>query len=106
MKSKILAITVFCVMVLFVLASCSSPTSAPTPTTSGGVATVGGTSTGLDGAAIMQTACTQCHGLAAIYSTQTDASGWTQIVDQMIGRGAVLTADEKTALIEYLAANY
>jgi len=106
MKNKILAISVLCIMVLFVLASCSSPASTPAPTTSGGEATIGGTSSSLDGAAIMQQACTQCHGLAAIYSTQTDEAGWTQIVENMIARGAVLTADQKTALITYLAANY
>jgi len=54
----------------------------------------------------MQTACTQCHGLAPIYNTQTDEAGWTQIVDNMISRGAVLSPEEKTALIQYLAANY
>jgi hypothetical protein len=41
-----------------------------------------------------------------VYGQQQGADGWTQIVDSMIARGAVLTADERTALIAYLAATY
>ncbi len=105
MKTKILILIVISVFLLIVVSACAStPTQAPTSAATS--ASTSGTTGALDGATIMQAACTGCHGLSAIYNTQTDEAGWTTIVDNMIQRGAKLTPEEKTVLIQYLAANY
>jgi cytochrome c5 len=98
-------------ILIFVLAlgltACSQPTSAPTTAPGGGsTSPTTGNSTGLDGATILQNACQSCHGLGIVTSQHQDTAGWTRTVDNMINRGASLSADERTALIAYLAATY
>ncbi len=53
--------------------------------------------------ALLQDRCTSCHGLDKVDAERTDRAGWTEIVDRMIGAGAVLTDAERADLIEYLA---
>ena len=52
---------------------------------------------------LLQDRCTSCHGLDKVDAERTDHAGWTEIVDRMVGMGAVLTDAERTDLIEYLA---
>lgn len=60
----------------------------------------------MDGAALLQSRCTACHGVEKVTREKKTADGWTAIVNDMIGKGAQLTKDEKAALIEYLAQTY
>ena len=63
-------------------------------------------STVADGKTLLETRCTTCHTLAKIVNAQGTAAQWQQVVDQMIQRGAVLTPDEESILVQYLAANF
>lgn len=104
-------VLIFILLLIFALSLVACSKSTPIPTSS---SSAGGTSptasssgsTSLDGKSILEAKCQSCHGLAVVYGQQQGADGWTQIVDSMIARGAVLTADERTALIAYLAATY
>ncbi len=82
------------------------PVQPLSPTTGGINPTSAGPTAALDGKTILEAACQNCHGLAIVYNTQATADQWTSIVDNMVARGAVLTADERTVLIAYLAANF
>lgn len=62
--------------------------------------------TGVDGKATLEAKCVKCHNLDRVTSAKKDEAGWTTSVDKMIAKGVTLTADEKTALIKYLAATY
>jgi len=108
MKNNKVLLFVLCILLIFVLAACASSTPVPTaaPTTGGTSPTTAGPTAALDGKTILESACQNCHGLATVYNTQASAGQWTSIVDNMVARGAVLTADERTVLIEYLAANF
>ena len=106
-KGKVLLL-VICIMHIFVLAACASLTPVPTS-----AATTGGTSpttarqtAALDGKTILEAKCQNCHSLAAVYNTQASADQLTNTVENMIARGAVLTADKRTVLIAHLAANF
>jgi len=77
-----------------------TPTEVPTP---GDTTTPAGT---LDGEALVQERCTVCHSTARIDRVDLDQTGWTRIVDQMIGFGAQLNADERQAVIDYLVATH
>lgn len=59
-----------------------------------------------DGATLLQERCSRCHPLARVERSHHNADEWKTIVDSMIGRGAMLTPEEETVVIEYLAANF
>src|SRR5215471_4049399 len=58
------------------------------------------------GKALVQTKCTQCHGLEEIQAENTDRAGWNEVVDAMRSRGAELTNDEATVVVNYLTKTY
>ncbi|MBN1966012.1 MAG: hypothetical protein JW910_15290 [Anaerolineae bacterium] len=65
-----------------------------------------GTSSTLDGAALVAERCTVCHSADRIQRADKDEAGWTATVDRMIGNGAQLSAEERDAVIEYLVGTY
>ncbi len=56
-----------------------------------------------DIATLIDDRCTMCHTVDRIESEKGDAEDWTEIVDEMIGKGAKLNDEERAALIDYLA---
>jgi cytochrome c5 len=76
--------------------------SAPASTTSSS----SGSTTSADGKTLLETRCTSCHTLAKVVNLKGTADQWKQVVDQMVQRGAVLSPDEETVLVQYLAANF
>jgi hypothetical protein len=65
-----------------------------------------GNSSTPDGNALMQERCTQCHTLSRVENAHKTAAEWTTTVDRMISYGAQLNSDERSILIDYLAATY
>jgi mono/diheme cytochrome c family protein len=57
----------------------------------------------LDGAAILQRNCQQCHELA-VASKKADSENWDVVVTRMMTYGARLTPDDRQKLIEYLSS--
>jgi mono/diheme cytochrome c family protein len=58
-----------------------------------------------EGEAIIAGKCTTCHDVTRIYS-QPDGTNWEGIMKKMVEvHGAVLTAEEQAAVIEYLEAH-
>ena len=58
----------------------------------------------LDGKAVLQARCTRCHGLDKIEKhAKVDREHWAKTVGAMIKKGAKLTNDERSALLDYLA---
>jgi competence protein ComEA len=104
MKTKILLIAMLVLSLTLIIAACS-PAAAPSDVgTSSGAPAAQGSS--VDGKAILERTCTQCHSLDRITSASKTTDGWTSTVDRMIGKGAKLTDAEKTALIAYLSETY
>jgi mono/diheme cytochrome c family protein len=58
----------------------------------------------LDGATLVEQRCTACHDTARIENATKDETAWTATVDRMIGYGAVLSDEERAALIAYLVS--
>ena len=77
-----------------------SPSPSPSPVPTSGPAPVA------DGATLLRERCTLCHNLERVESARKSAEEWERTVSRMIGRGARLTAEEKTVLLEYLATRY
>ncbi len=58
------------------------------------------------GKAILEGACAECHGSDEVLGRAWTAGRWGKVVMQMVNKGAALTAEEITTLIDYLAANF
>ena len=74
----------------------------------GGGQQQGGAATGnVAGAAILQRACSGCHGAEVIANHHFEsASGYRDIVNTMIDAGAPVTPQELPVLVDYLFATY
>jgi cytochrome c5 len=59
-----------------------------------------------DGDALLQERCTGCHGVDRVTGMQATRAEWNDIVTRMVNKGAKLSTDEVTALVDYLAATY
>jgi len=57
------------------------------------------------GKAVLQTACTQCHGVDVIMRQPRSRDEWMEVVARMVGSGAQLSDDDYNTVIEYLAAH-
>lgn len=58
-----------------------------------------------DGRDLVAVACSQCHYLGTIAKIRDGAAGWRVYVNNMVLRGAQLTAAEKDKVVDYLALN-
>jgi len=102
------------------LAGCSADEDVSTPATSNEVAAeettvdngVSAASSSIDGQAVIEGACTQCHTVARIY-LQSDATDWSAVIDRMdeqhtlmfesnLTDGAGLTPERRAAIIEFM----
>jgi cytochrome c5 len=111
MKTKIYALMGVVLALTLLVAACSSGSSSNTTapssnTTAPSSSTTAPSTTSSDGAQFLQERCTVCHTLSRIEDQRLSAADWKVIVDRMISKGAKLTADEETLLVDYLAANY
>jgi cytochrome c-type biogenesis protein CcmH/NrfF len=96
MKPRINIIVLVVFILMFLITACSSgATTTTAPSTSSS-----------EGAKLLQARCTTCHTLSRAESQRLSAADWKSIVDSMIARGAKLTPDEETLVVDYLAANY
>jgi len=64
------------------------------------------TSSAQEGATLVQERCTACHPLSRVENARFSAANWKIVVDTMIARGAQLTPEEETIVVNYLAAKY
>jgi len=101
--TRMTVIAALLLMTVLVLAACggTATTAVTTPASDGTTST-----SGLDGKTILENACQSCHSLTVVEREHQDAAGWTRTVEKMMQKGAKLTADEKNALIQYLAETY
>jgi len=52
------------------------------------------------------TACLECHEARIILQQRLSKSAWIKEVDKMVKWGAVVDANDRDALIDYLSANF
>ena len=52
------------------------------------------------------TACTECHEARIIVQQRLSKTAWTKEVDKMMKWGAIVDANDRDALIDYLSGNF
>lgn len=55
------------------------------------------------GKELVQSACTQCHGIDVIVRQRRSRDDWTETVSRMVGNGAQLSDEDYNQVIQYLA---
>jgi cytochrome c5 len=55
---------------------------------------------------LVDTACGGCHGLDLITGRTGTQAEWQEVVDRMIGRGAVVAEKEVAPMVQYLTKTY
>lgn len=60
----------------------------------------------LDGAALLEDRCSECHSANKVKQAPRSKSDWENTVNRMIQKGANLSDAEKQALVDYLAQTY
>jgi mono/diheme cytochrome c family protein len=56
--------------------------------------------------AVVQRMCASCHTLESILKTRRTAEKWGEVVDDMVGRGAVGSDEEIDLVIRYLSEHF
>jgi mono/diheme cytochrome c family protein len=51
-------------------------------------------------------ACSDCHGLVALYGKQMNYGTWYAIIGDMINNGASVPQEDREAIADYLATNF
>jgi competence ComEA-like helix-hairpin-helix protein len=52
---------------------------------------------------VVEKICGACHGTDIIAAMKASRDGWTDLVEDMISKGATASATEKTQILDYLA---
>ena len=60
----------------------------------------------IDGAALLEDRCSECHSANKAKQSPRSKSDWESTVTRMIQKGANLSDVEKQALVDYLAQTY
>ena len=60
----------------------------------------------LDGKAVLEERCVECHNLSRVKSAGNSREGWSRTLDRMISLGAELNSEEYDLLLDYLEATY
>jgi competence ComEA-like helix-hairpin-helix protein len=55
---------------------------------------------------LVEDRCSTCHGLDLLLAEHDSKAQWSQIVNDMVSRGATGTADELATIVDYLVANF
>jgi competence protein ComEA len=58
------------------------------------------------GKEVIARACLECHDAASFRKLRLNRDDWTEKVGQMVDQGADATAQEQTAIIDYLVHNF
>jgi cytochrome c5 len=60
----------------------------------------------LEGKALVEERCTQCHDLGRVERAKKTEEEWKANVERMVGKGAQLNEAEQELVIQYLAETY
>ncbi len=96
-KRVLLGLVVLFIIAASVVSACGGSTSEEPPAEE---------PVSLDGEALLQERCTDCHGLERTTSARKTRAEWDETVTRMVDKGAELNDEEKTVLVDYLAETY
>lgn len=59
-----------------------------------------------NGADIVQSRCSLCHGVDRVVTVKRTPAQWTSILNRMVYYGAPVTAEQQKTVLDYLEKNY
>lgn len=91
MKKRMLILTLVGMLLLSLIISCAQSTPLPETEVS-------------DPEALIVDKCSDCHSVNRVFSADYTEDGWNEVIDEMIGKGANVTDEEKEIMIDWLSA--
>lgn len=88
MNKRMLILSLIGMILLALIVSCAQST--PLPAT--------------DPEALIIEKCSDCHSSDRVFSADYSEEGWSEVIDEMIEKGADVTVDEKDVMIEWLVS--
>jgi len=55
---------------------------------------------------VVERVCTACHDVDTVVEMHNTREGWSDVVEDMISRGATASPSEVQEIVTYLAANF
>jgi hypothetical protein len=98
----VLLVIAVCLVIIAMLTGCKSDSAQPTqapPVAPAEPSTI-------DAANLLETRCSVCHSPDRAKQATKTHDEWDQTVTRMIGKGAQLTEEENTVLVDYLTKTY
>lgn len=95
MKKSLLAALLLLTILVLAVSACSNSAAPASTDASGGADEV---------KALIDERCSVCHSTSIVYNANYDEAGWSDVIDNMIDRGADVSADEKALMIDWLLA--
>lgn len=90
MRYPTIVLAFVAVLVITLLAACGAQSDPADPST-------------LDGQALVQERCSECHPVTRVTEASKTREAWQQTVERMLANGARLDEAQQQAVIEYLA---
>jgi len=105
MNRRIVAVFTMLLLVVLLgslLAACgrAEETAAPTPEQEEAAPVT------LDGKALVEERCTECHDLGRVERAMKAEEEWKATVERMVGKGAQLSQEEQALVVQHLAEAY
>ena len=103
MKKSLLFSAILLTLLVVLVSACSSAAS---PTSTAAPAASDNTTAASDDQvkALIEERCSSCHNTNIVYNANFNENRWSNVIDQMIQKGAVLSDSEKTMIIDWLIA--
>ena len=95
---KSLSATLFLLMALVLVVSACSNATTPASTEAGAGSEVD------EVKALIDERCSVCHSVKTVYNANYDEAKWSDVIDQMISKGADVSDEEKSMMIDWLLA--
>lgn len=95
MQKKWFLISLTGLILLILIAACAQSTAPE----------VEAPETGTDTRALIVDRCSDCHSVDLVFDADyTTEAEWSDVIDEMIGKGADVSPEEKEEIIDYLLA--
>ena len=94
MQKKMIWIALIAVLVVGVLAACAQPAATAAPSGDKSEAEI-----------LIDERCSRCHSTSRVYNGNYSADQWSAIFDNMIAKGADVSEEEKSLMIDWLVAS-
>ena len=99
MRNKWLWISLLMLIIVTFVAACAQSTTTPTQEAT---SPAGNAPTTTDVEALIVERCSRCHSPNKAFNANYNEQQWSDVIDNMVKKGAVVSDEEKALMVEWL----